>query len=522
MSYQAVIRNSSGALVTNHTVGMKISILQGSATGTVIYSETYSPGPQTNANGVLTIAVGSGTPVTGTFTGINWAAGPYFLKTETDLAGGSNYTIAGTTELLSVPYALHAKSTDNYAEADPVFGASPAKGITSGSITNWTSAYGWGNHATAGYVPDSRTITINGTAQNLISNRAWNVGTVTSIATDNGITGGPIATTGTVGLTGQALALHSLNINGLIVRTGSGTVTARTITAHSGIVSTNGDGVSGNPALGLTGQALAIHSLNSNGLIVRTGTAAFTGRSITQGSGIYVANPNGVSGNPEINLYGQALALHNLSTNGLITRIGTGTVAGRTITAGSGINVTNGNGVSGNPVIAARTWGIGDFAHGGIVFWVDATGQHGLVCAKNDQSTGIRWYAGTYTYTMAIMGQGPFSGEMNTAIIIANQGRGDGSTYAARICSQLQITEGGKTYGDWYLPSYEELDLMYINRATINTTAQANGGTAFSTGAYWSSRENSDSNAYAKNFTSGGQSNLTKNSTNRVRAVRTF
>ena len=116
MSYQAVIRNSSGTLVTNHAVGMKISILQGSATGTVVYSETYSPNPQTNANGLVTIEIGNGTPVTGTFSGIDWSAGPYYLKTEADPAGGSSYTITGTSQLLSVPYSLYSKTSGDLAD----------------------------------------------------------------------------------------------------------------------------------------------------------------------------------------------------------------------------------------------------------------------------------------------------------------------------------------------------------------------------------------------------------------------
>jgi len=113
MSYQCVVRNSSGALVANQAVGMKISILQGSATGTVVFSETYSPNPQTNANGLVTIEIGGGTTVTGSFSGINWASGPFFLKTETDPAGGTSYTITGTSQLLSVPYALYAKTAAN-------------------------------------------------------------------------------------------------------------------------------------------------------------------------------------------------------------------------------------------------------------------------------------------------------------------------------------------------------------------------------------------------------------------------
>jgi hypothetical protein len=108
MSYQAVIRNSSNGLLTLTPVGMQISILQGSSTGTAVYVETQMP--STNANGLVSLEIGSGTIVTGTIAGIDWAAGPYFIKTETDPTGGTAYSITGTSELMSRPYALHAKT----------------------------------------------------------------------------------------------------------------------------------------------------------------------------------------------------------------------------------------------------------------------------------------------------------------------------------------------------------------------------------------------------------------------------
>ena len=104
MSYQAVIRNTSGTLVTSSSVGMKISILQGSATGTIAYSEIQTA--STNANGLVSLEIGAGTVVSGTFGGINWANGPYFIKTQTDPTGGTNYTFASSSQLMSVPYAL--------------------------------------------------------------------------------------------------------------------------------------------------------------------------------------------------------------------------------------------------------------------------------------------------------------------------------------------------------------------------------------------------------------------------------
>lgn len=111
MSYQAVIRNSSNTLVVNQTVGMRISILQNSSTGTAVYIETQTP--MTNANGLATLEIGTGTVVSGVFASINWSAGPYFIKTETDPTGGISYSIIGISQLMSVPYALYAQNSGN-------------------------------------------------------------------------------------------------------------------------------------------------------------------------------------------------------------------------------------------------------------------------------------------------------------------------------------------------------------------------------------------------------------------------
>jgi hypothetical protein len=125
--------------------------------------------------------------------------------------------------------------------------------------------------------------------------------------------------------------INELSSNGLVAKTGSGLLAARTITAGTGISISNGDGVSGNPTISATGGTGTVTSIATNngitgGTITTTGTLGLTG---------------------------QALALHNLATNGIITRTGSGTVSARTITAGTGISITNGDGVSGNPTVTA-------------------------------------------------------------------------------------------------------------------------------------------------------------------------
>ena len=141
MSYQAVIRDANSTLIVSSPIGMQISILQGSATGSAVYEETHTT--STNANGLVTIEIGSGTVLSGNFSTIDWGNGPYFIQTETDPTGGSNYTISGTTQLMSVPYALHAKTAENITgtinENDPVFGSSVASGITTADTANWNN-----------------------------------------------------------------------------------------------------------------------------------------------------------------------------------------------------------------------------------------------------------------------------------------------------------------------------------------------------------------------------------------------
>lgn len=351
MSYQAVVRDVANSLVANQIVGIQISILQGSVTGSVVYLETQMP--STNSNGLISIEIGTGTVMMGNFNSINWSNGNFFIKTETDPTGGTAYSITGTSQLLSVPYALHANTADSIiggisiTELDPVFASSVANGITALDTANWNS--------------------------------------------------------------------HSIDTD------------------------TNLD------SAGLTSLG-------------------------------FFAGP-----------HTDSLAIVNMGF------------------------ATN------------SSYSIGDFAHGGIVFWIDETGEHGLVCAKTSQSTNAIWHAGSFGNTQA-KGNGPFSGKANTSIIIAaHVAIGDNGTLnASRLCNELQITEGGKTYGDWYLPSLDELNEMYLNKTIINATATANGGINIIDNIHWTSTEHNNTNAWGQHIGNGNQQLIPKGFTYHVRAIRAF
>ena len=108
MSYQVVLRDASNVLLTNQEVGMQISILQTTITGTAVYTETQTK--TTNTNGLLSLEIGTGTS-SDDFSAIDWSAGPYFIKTATDPSGGTSYSITGTSQLMSVPFAMYAKTS---------------------------------------------------------------------------------------------------------------------------------------------------------------------------------------------------------------------------------------------------------------------------------------------------------------------------------------------------------------------------------------------------------------------------
>ncbi len=134
-NYQAIARDAGGNELVSQTVGVQFQLHQSTAGGAVVYAETHNP--TTNAIGLFSVAVGNGSPTVGSFNAIDWSAGPYFLEVGIDPAGGTGYTSMGTQQLLSVPYALYAKTTENYTETDPVYGVSVASSISAFDTAYW-------------------------------------------------------------------------------------------------------------------------------------------------------------------------------------------------------------------------------------------------------------------------------------------------------------------------------------------------------------------------------------------------
>jgi hypothetical protein len=123
VNYQAIARNAQGSVFVNQNISIRVSILEGSETGDAEYVETHSG--VTNAFGLLNIQIGSGTPLEGSFSGVNWSNANQWLKVEMDVEGGSNYQEIGNNQLLSVPFALYAETSGNGGQVGPQGPAGP-------------------------------------------------------------------------------------------------------------------------------------------------------------------------------------------------------------------------------------------------------------------------------------------------------------------------------------------------------------------------------------------------------------
>ncbi|MGM8363537.1 hypothetical protein ACSV4D_16610 [Flavobacterium sp. ARAG 55.4] len=118
ISYQAIIRGQDNSLIVNSKISLSIIIHQNSSKGTTVFQETHTV--YTNNNGLISVEIGTGNNISGSFANIPWERGPFFIETQVDASGGTNYNLIGVTQLLSVPYALHAKTAERLISTDNI------------------------------------------------------------------------------------------------------------------------------------------------------------------------------------------------------------------------------------------------------------------------------------------------------------------------------------------------------------------------------------------------------------------
>ncbi len=434
LNYQAVARNSSGNLITNQTVGLRLSVLAGSSTGTVSYEETQTA--TTNQFGLFTIAIGTGTPVAGTFSAINWSTGQYWLKVEMDATGGSSYVAMGTAQLLSVPYALYAANAGTSGVTGATGPTGPTGTAGSNGTTGPTGPTGLGTTGATG---------------------------PTGAAGVTGPTGagmGPTGPTGPTGTAGIAGPTGVTGTNGATGATGVGTTGATGPTGLTGSAGSNG-------ATGPTGLTGTNGATGATGV----GTAGATGPTGPTGTGMGPTGPTGPTG--------IAGATGTVGTIGATGPTGVGTIGatgptGLTGSAGS-------NGATGTTGLTGNAGATGATGPTGLTGSAGATGSAGSAGATGP--TGANGATGVGT-------TGP-TGPTGIAGVTGPTGAGTASgtlNYVAKFTAATSlgnslIFDNGTNVGIGTTTPTHKLEI-WNPTSTIDSTGNlqvfSNGGSAYS------------------------------------------
>ena len=401
-NYSAVARDASGKPIAGKNIAVQMSILKTSPSGILQYAETHLV--NTDAYGLFNLIVGNGTAQSGSISNIQWGSDNHYLKVAIDANGGGNFITMGTTQIMSVPYALNAKKADN--------------GIDRVSTNGDTLYLSNGQTFVAGG-------STGGTGNLVLPTITTNA--VTGITSNSATFGGSIS-----------------NANGnQIMERGIVYSTSPNPTINSKIKI--GAGIGAFDSILDLGYQYA-HLLKSN---------------TTYYVRAYAITENNISS------YGNEVSFTTLS----IGQIGPG---------------------------------------GGLVFFDKGNNVGGwqyLETATNEQSTGLAWGCNGTSIPGTQFTVG--SGESNTSLIVAGCIE---ASFAAKICDNLSL--GGQS--DWFLPSRDELNLMYKN---LHTNNQGNFGI---NSAYWSSTEGGNGLAWFFSFDDGNADYFSKNGPTYVRAVRAF
>ena len=560
MSYQAVIRDAENALVTSQQVGMQISILQGDV---AVYEETQTP--TSNTNGLVSLEIGEGTVISGSFTAIDWSVDTSFIKIETDPTGGTNYTITGTSQLLSVPYALYAKTSSDasavavnsdkvgYTEvlvsANTDVAANTAKtGITSeqtSAITANTDKAGYSDAAAAAVALNTAKTVITSDQSDAITANTDKVSysdaaaaavalntakTVITSDQSDAIT----ANTDKVGSTGlSGLSDALVETNSLYIGNDPSAVTddaQKNVAIGTTALSSNTTGDE-NTAIGYD----ALASNTTGDFNTASGSSALhsnTTGSYNIATG-YAALEKNTTGANNIAIGRKALSSNTAGSS----NIASGYEALKSNTTG------NSNTATGREALTSNTTGDNNTAIG---YQADvvannltnatAIGNGALVASSNTMQLGNRSITDVLT-----SGKITASGFINSSIylvntyyeelggyviqvspngkhgiVVAMQDQGPSDWYSANdlLSDPTKHDPAGAEFLDWRLPAKRELDLMHEQRVAVGN---------FTTNYYWSSTESGYNYAWGQYFDGGGQSlDDSKHVTSNVRAVRAF
>ncbi len=494
ITFQGIATDASGNIAVNKTISIKDAIIQSSATGTTVYSELFE-NLKTSEDGVFTITIGQGSSPVGSFSGINWSNGPYFLNLQVAVrpekssksrgeeyekeskSWSPNYYNMGTQQFWSVPYALSAGTVPGlsglvkYSDTALMLSTYSNKTLLAASLAN---------------KQNTLTLTTIGT-----SGVATLVGSTLNIPQTTGITFpltiDPTHLTGT-SYDGSAAAIIAtdatpINTPGTIIsRDASGNFSASLASLNTAIV----NGQTGMGTITPTPSAKLDISSTTQGFLPPRMTAAQRDAIANPAFGLIIYCTDCNDGVPQY--------YNNLS---------------------KWVNMT----------CCPSNLTIGATYQGGIIFYIlqpsdpgYVVGEtHGLIAAAVDQTSpggtsGVNWDNGTYIFTGAT-GTAIGTGLSNTNKIIAAQGATI-TDYAAGLARSWR----GGGFSDWYLPSKDELDKLYLNQYVV-------GG--FVAQGYWSSSESNFQNAWINLFStySVGHDVITTFKTTGgscVRAIRSF
>lgn len=590
INYQAVVRNTTGEIVANQLVGVRISILEGTIAGPVVFQETHSP--TTNNYGLINFQIGTGSNSGPALNTVDWSADDYFIQIEVDPTGGTSYTINSVTQLVAVPYAMHARTVEfnDDADADPTneyntgatFDGTNLQITDAGSTLNVdlssleddadadptneiqtiskvgniiTLSDGGGaitddvNDADASPTNELQTVSVAGSTVTLSNGGgsfsindadASTTNELNTSANLSGTTLNIIDAGGTISVNlsslvndADASTTNELNTGANLSGTTLNIIDAGgTISVNLSSLVNDADASTTNElntGANLSGSTLNIIdaggtiSVNLASLDTDDQTLSVSGNDLTISGGNTVALPT-----QTLSLVGTTLSI----SDGNSVTLGSGTDSQTLSISGNDLTILNGNTVTlptgaddqtlslsgadltisdGNTItLPVQTHFVGEHFGGGIIVWVDSTGQHGLICAYADVPGGPFVFENLPNNSVSIASS-TFDGQSNTATLIATS---PGDYVAAE---QADAYAGGG-FTDWYLPSVYELELILSANYVLGPYALQRFI------YYWSSTESNVTGINAERVRNNSLyvESISESSTAHVRCVRKF